>query len=654
MSSSKSNKKSNIRASQTKEVENSDSIWSQRKFQLIFLAVLSFLLYANTITHDYTQDDAIVIYDNEFTTQGIAGIPDLLKYDTFRGFFKTDGKDKLVSGGRYRPLTPVMFAVEYQIFGDNPMFGHIFNILWYMLLVVVLYLTLERMLLYDSDKSGWRYLIFGACLLFAVHPIHTEAVANIKGRDEIVSLLGSLAALYFAVKAYDTKTPKHGLLSGLCFFLALMAKENTITYLAVIPLALYCFRAASWGAALGKTLPALLGTILFLVIRTAVIGMDMGGTPMELMNNPFLEWDGSKYVALSKIESLPTMMYCLGKYLQLMVLPHPLTHDYYPRHIEIMSWANISVIVSTLLYLGLGLWALLKLKSRSLLVFCIIYFIATISIVSNMVFPIGTNMSERFLFMPSVGFCLIAAYGAWHLYQKFPKPTLTLAAIVLIAMSAKTIMRNTVWQNDYTLFNTDVHTSVRSAKVLNAAGGSTIKEASQLDDGPKKTKMLDDAIGYLNKATEVHPNYKNAYLLKGNAYFHKQDYLNAIAAYRELLSLYPSDKEGNKNMGLVMREYGKYLGEKKNDLTNALKYLNTSLQHNDSDPDTYRLLGVATGISGNQTKAIQYFKKCIELDPNNAGHYVNLYNAYMRLGDEATANQYRTKALELNPQAFNR
>ncbi|MEZ4950405.1 MAG: hypothetical protein R2784_13615 [Saprospiraceae bacterium] len=64
---------------------------------LIFL--VSFLLYANTLSHGYTQDDAIVITDNEFTQKGIAGIPDILKYDTFRGFFKVEGKDKLVARG---------------------------------------------------------------------------------------------------------------------------------------------------------------------------------------------------------------------------------------------------------------------------------------------------------------------------------------------------------------------------------------------------------------------------------------------------------------------------------------------------------------------------------------------------------------------------
>ena len=77
---------------------------------LVFL--IGALLYANTLTHEFTQDDAIVIYDNMYTTQGVSGLKGLFTKDTFFGFFKEEGKDKLVSGGRYRPLTPAMFGLE--------------------------------------------------------------------------------------------------------------------------------------------------------------------------------------------------------------------------------------------------------------------------------------------------------------------------------------------------------------------------------------------------------------------------------------------------------------------------------------------------------------------------------------------------------------
>ncbi len=628
------------------------SKWESRKVHLIILAILSILMYVNTITHQYTQDDAIVITDNEFTKQGFAGIPALLTYDTFRGFFKVDGKEKLVSGGRYRPLTPVMFAIEYQVFGDMPEMGHLLNILWFALLVLVLYLTLERFFLKHDKSSHWRYMIFAACIIFAVHPIHTEAVANIKGRDEIVCLLGSLAALYYAIRWYDENKKKFMVFSGLFFFLALMSKENTITFLAVIPLALYTFRKATISTSLKSILPAIVGTIAFLVIRSSVIGWDMGGTPMELMNNPFLKWTNGGYVALSKMESLPTMIYCLGKYLGLLVMPHPLTHDYYPRHIDIMSWSDISVIFSTLVYLALGIYALLNLKKRSVLSFCIIYFLATISIVSNIVFPIGTNMSERFLFMPSVGFAFLAAYLGWKGYQKYPMIIKGVFAIAMIAMVGKTVTRNMVWKNNYTLFTTDVHTSTRSAKMLNAAGGTKSNKAARMKDGPEKTKLLQEAIQHTTKALEVHPNYKNALLIQGNSFFYAKEFVNAVGSYEKLLSLYPGDIDGETNLAISLRDAGKYFGEQKQDLVSAEKYLLRSITIKPNDVETNRLLGVTNGIKGNHVEAIKYFTKMAELEPNNAAAYVNLYNAYGAYGDDEEARINYEKAVRINPEAF--
>ncbi|MEL7021688.1 MAG: tetratricopeptide repeat protein, partial [Bacteroidota bacterium] len=126
----------------TQPVSDMPSWWTAKRLHLMGIFLLAVLLYANTLTHDYTQDDAIVIYENEFTTQGLAGIPDILKYDTFRGFFKEEGKDQLVAGGRYRPLTLVMFAAEVELFGQSPLVGHLINILLYGLVGVLLYLVL--------------------------------------------------------------------------------------------------------------------------------------------------------------------------------------------------------------------------------------------------------------------------------------------------------------------------------------------------------------------------------------------------------------------------------------------------------------------------------------------------------------------------------
>ncbi len=621
------------------------SFWSYIRW---ILPALGFLLYANTLGHDYTQDDAIVIYDNMYTTQGLAGIPGLLSKDTFHGFFKEEGKAKLVSGGRYRPLTPVMFAIEYQLFGKNPFIGHLINALLYGLLGWLVFLLLSEIFSFRTDfKTHFQFVALAAAVLFLVHPIHTEAVANIKGRDEIVSMLGAIGATLLVLKEAANKG-KYALWAFLVFFLALMSKENAITFLAVLPLILVYFYNTSWGKALQLTLPLFGGALLFILIRTAVLGFDLGGTPMELMNNPFLKLNGEVYVPFTAGEKMATIIYTLGKYLLLLVFPHPLTHDYYPRHIDIMHFSDGPVIISLFSYLALIGLAVYGYKKDRVLSFGILYFLITLSIVSNIVFPIGTNMSERFLFMPSLGFCLLVPYLIYKLSGS-GKTAMMAIGLISLAFAAKTFTRNQVWVNDFTLFTTDVKTSKNSAKVLNAAGGALQTEAPKEKDVNKKNQMLQQAVTYLNEAIKIHPTYKNAYLLLGNSYYFLNDFDKSIAAYKKSLALDPDFKDATNNLAVVYRDAGRNAGEKQNNIGLAETLLLQSYQLNPNDAETNRLLGIAYGISGRHSLAIPYFEKVTQLDPKNAAAYQNLSSAYKYLGDEANAAKYRNIAVSLDP-----
>jgi protein O-mannosyl-transferase len=132
--------------------KGTEGFWKNTRLQAIIIFAFSFLLYANTLTHDFCQDDAIVITDNMFTTQGVSGINGILSYDTFYGFFKESGKAGLVAGGRYRPFTLVMFAFEYQIFGKTPFIGHFMNVIWFGLTCVLLYFLLLKLLKYKEEE----------------------------------------------------------------------------------------------------------------------------------------------------------------------------------------------------------------------------------------------------------------------------------------------------------------------------------------------------------------------------------------------------------------------------------------------------------------------------------------------------------------------
>jgi len=618
----------------------------------LLLFLFSFLLYANTLTHDFTQDDAIVITDNMFTQDGIAGISGLLKYDTFYGFFKEEGKAQLVSGGRYRPLTPIMFAIERDVLGDKPWVGHLFNVLWFGWCVVMIYLVLG-LLMKSHPYVGVVALL--AAALFAAHPIHTEAVANIKGRDEIMALLFSLTALYAYMKSLDKNNPIYLLICGFSLFLGLMAKENAITFLAIIPLSAWFFRDKLWNNPVFSILALLVPAMVFLWIRTEVLGQFFGGeAPRELMNNPFLKLENGNYVSFSFSEKYATITYTLGKYIQLLLWPHPLTHDYYPRQIGILNWGHPGVIASVLIYAGAGIYALKTIGKKSIFSYSFFYFVITLSIVSNIIFPVGTNMSERFIFMPSVGFCLWVSW--WATTRIFGKNMRSLfyaiVAILLLGYSYKTIDRNAVWEDNATLFLTDVKTSVNSAKLQNAAGGESIRLSREVEDEFKSAQLLDEAIAHLGRAIEIHPTYKNAYLLKGNAHFYKKNYEKSIEAYLQALALDPNYSDAKKNIGLAYRDAGRNAGENLGDLNSAVQYLREALRYLPEDYEANRLMGVAMGISGNTAEAILYFDKAARLLPDNADAWYNLGTAHGAAGNTEEAKRAFEKAQQLDPNVM--
>lgn len=616
------------------------------------LFVLSVLVYANTFQHDFAQDDAIVITDNMFTKEGVSGIADLFRYDTFYGFFKTENKDKLVAGGRYRPLTLAMFAVEYQIFGENPAAMHILNALWYGGLVVVLYACLLALFKKRAkwDKELTETMVYAipllAAFIFAMHPLHTEAVANIKGRDEIITLLGSLGALWFLLKE-DTRSL---VLAGVCFFLALLAKENAITFLGVIPVALYFFTNQSIVDIAKKASPLFSAVTLFLIIRFSILGSGFGDPSMELMNNPFLKIEQGRWVDFTAGEKSATITYTLGKYIQLLAAPIGLTHDYYPRQVEMMNWSDWRVLLSLFLYLGMIVYAISGLLTKSIGSFAVIFYLLTLSIVSNIVFPVGTNMSERFMFMPSVGFALLLS---WLVFRYLPqwKTSVGILAFIGLVFAALTIQRNPAWKNNYTLFTTDIHNSPNSAKLRNAVAGElTVQWAGlPVEQQATQTGMLEEALGHINEAIRIHPTYKQAHYIKGNVLYYLKRYDDAIKAYLEALRVAPDYAEAHQNLMVTYRDAGRFYGEQQGNIQAALGYLQQAYEGLPDDYETIRLYGVANGIAGNVQKAVELFVKNTQLQPDNARAWYDLGTAYLNAGQEAAAADALARAKSIDP-----
>ncbi|MBT5976838.1 MAG: hypothetical protein HOG66_04280, partial [Flavobacteriales bacterium] len=380
-------------------------------YYLVF--ALGFLLYANTVPFDYALDDKLYITANEFTKKGFDGIGEIWTNDLMTGFFGT--KKKLVEGGRYRPLALTTHAIEYQMFGKNPQLSHFINIVLYGLCGVILLLVLKRIFGWNEERWWWS-LPFVATALYLAHPLHTEVVANIKSRDEIMSFLFVLLSFNAVLKYLEHRKMQELVLSGIWFFLSLTSKESAVTFLGVIPLTLIFFPKGNLKDSSMALSSIAAFTIAYLAIRLTVFG-DQGASldvAPELMNKPYLQAQGS--------ERLASIFLTMGLYLKLLVWPHPLTHDYYPFHpfktfeeLQVgmrpyADWSDPMTLISVIAYaaiLGYGLWTLVrKIKGSkgSLIGYSLLLYFGTFILFSNLIFDIGAFMNERFLFIPSLGY----------------------------------------------------------------------------------------------------------------------------------------------------------------------------------------------------------------------------------------------------------
>lgn len=514
-------KESAVNKIQTKETENLDySKLSGPFFQpgffrnywkeILILAVLSFGLYQASIRYEYVLDDLIVITENKFTKKGFAGIKDILTTESFTGYF---GEQKnLVMGNRYRPLSIVTFAIEYSIVGDlNPGLSHFINIVLYFITAVLLLYVLNMMFRNYNAKYWWLSIPFIASVLFVAHPIHVEAVANIKGRDEIMSMLFSTAALIAALRYSDGRKWPWMLSSSVLYFLALLSKENAITFLAVIPLTIYFFSRDGLSRSWTLMGVLLLTTIAYLTLRFNTAGVpDFKNEITDLFNNPFYGMTG--------FEKLGTKMYTLGKYILLLIFPHPLTHDYYPYAIPKVTLMNVWAFTALLVHIGLVYIGFKYWKQKSVISYSIWFYLITLSIVSNIVINVGTFMNERFIFMSSAGYCILLAY---LISVKIPDVkniksawlSLAIFAVLTLGYGFKTVTRVPDWKNTMSLNKSGVEVSPNSARANSFMSTALFEEYKVTEDFDRRKYLLEEARKYAARAIEIVPEYANANLM---------------------------------------------------------------------------------------------------------------------------------------------
>ena len=596
-------------------------------YAVITLIIACFVFYSNTLHLKYAYDDLIVITGNYFTKEGFKGIGNILTTDVFTGYL---GKDQnVVAGGRYRPLSLVTFAIEYQLFGENPSISHLINVLLFTWVCIMLLILLRKLAVSKGsliDKGAWYFSApFIISLLFAAHPVHTEVVANIKSRDEILAFLFCLLTLYFSLKFLEKRKVLMALYSGLSFFLALLSKENSLTFILILPVTIYFFTQYKAKNNLLAIIPLLISAFIFLLIRQAVVGHSNNPLANDLMNNPFVE--------MTIPQKYATIVYTLGLYVKLLIFPHPLTSDYYPYHIPIINPGDWHAILSLIVYLFMIVYIILKARTKDLVSYCFLYFLITLSIVSNIVFPIGAFMSERFLFMPSLGFCILLGAGIIGLEGRIPvKSRLNkqmifgLLTLILTLYAYKTISRNTDWYDSYTLFTTDIKVSANSAKGNEVAGEYIMQKAKQIQDIHARDSMLQRSITYQQKAINIYPKQIVALFNLAAAYYeYNKDYDTILGVYKTILKYVPDNQQVYIFFNTIM---GKY-----ENVDHKIRLYRDLLQVNPERFDVNMNLGVLYLIGKKDAaKALPFLENAVRIAPDDFDGQKYLGTAYAYLG----------------------
>ncbi|MGZ4034485.1 MAG: hypothetical protein ACXVP4_06435, partial [Bacteroidia bacterium] len=312
------------------------------KIQALILIIIGFIFYSNSFSNEYALDDGIVILKNDYVQQGFRGIKKIFKTDAYESFYRQMGAKQQLSGGRYRPFSIATFAVEQQLFQSNAKVKppddvahvrHVMNVLFYILSVVFLLFFLRKFVFKEN------YLVaFLTCLIFLIHPLHTEVVANIKSRDEILSFLFIILTFTSVFSFRETKQKRFLIFGLLFYFLALLSKEYAITLLVLLPMLLYIIKSESTTESIIAVIGMLVVAGIYMAIRFSIVGKGATEENPDVLNNP--------YMFATHSEKWATKIEVLDHYLRLLFYPQPLSSDYSYNTIPYKSFENPLVWLS--------------------------------------------------------------------------------------------------------------------------------------------------------------------------------------------------------------------------------------------------------------------------------------------------------------------
>ncbi|XP_005570530.2 protein O-mannosyl-transferase TMTC1 isoform X3 [Macaca fascicularis] len=644
------------------------------------LAGASCLCYGRSLQGEFVHDDVWAIVNNPDVRPGAP-----LRWSIFTNDFWGKGMAENTSHKSYRPLCVLTFKLNIFLTGMNPFYFHAVNVILHCLVTLVL--------MYTCDKTVFknRGLAFVTALLFAVHPIHTEAVAGIVGRADVLACLLFLLAFLSYNRSLDqgcvgesfpsTVSPFFLLFSLFLGTCAMLVKETGITVFGVcLVYDLFSLsnkedksylRASSNRNFLLTMRPFLKRAILVLSYVLVILYFRlwiMGGS-MPL----FSEQDNPASFSPYILTRFLTYSYLLAFNVWLLLAPVTLCYDWQVGSIPLVEtiWdmRNLATILLAVVMALLSLHCLAafkRLEHKEVLVgllFLVFPFIPA----SNLFFRVGFVVAERVLYMPSMGYCILFVHGLSKLctwLNRCGATTLIVSTVLLLLLfSWKTVKQNEIWLSRESLFRSGVQTLPHNAKVhynyanfLKDQGRNKEaiyhyrtalklypRHASALNNLGTLIRDTAEAKMYYQKALQLHPQHNRALFNLGNLLKSQEKKEEAITLLKDSIKYGPEFADAYSSLASLLAEQERF--------KEAEEIYQTGIKNCPDSSDLHNNYGVFLVDTGLPEKAVAHYQQAIKLSPSHHVAMVNLGRLYRSLGENSMAEEWYKRALQVAHKA---
>lgn len=493
----------------------------------ILIIVVTAALYANSLKNPFIWDDVVVIEKNDFT-RSLKNLPSLFSpaYLTdYRKIERMDFYTKVGSGETsYRPVTTASYFLDYSIWKLKPFGYHLSNLLLHIFNAILLFIFIRLAV------NNYHAALLTA-LLFALHPVNAEPVGVISFREDLLAFFFYLSSLILYIK-------RHRCLSLILFFFALLSKEMAVTLPLILILYDYFFTFGQSVKELLKNFKSrYLGYILVLLFYLFVSFLVIGYSGFS-SESGFIRFLAAPKVFLT--------------YLEWLVFPINI-------HVTLPDITNRFLITPAVIFgiAGFLLSIILAIKFRkksARVCFAVFWFLVTLLPVSN-VFPLMNYIAARYLYVPSVGFCLLAAV----LILKLKKYFTSLPLLILAVYFMFSFVRSAVWKDNIIIWSEMVKFYPKNALAHSGLAASL-----------RAGLQLDEAIEEYRHALKLDPAYAKDYSNLGSALGEKGLYEEAITCFKQAIKLDPGYISAYNNLGITYARMKKF-DEAKNIWQKALK-----------------------------------------------------------------------------------